>query len=573
MTVLLPLQEDQNSFNNGNPSFLKSSCQPSEDISRVVKAVVKARSIAVVCGAGISVGAGIPDFRSSDGLFQSLKRDNPFLSSGKDLFDASVFNSEQTLSLFYRMIAHLSEISGTASPTLFHTLLRSLDDRRSLLRVYTQNIDALESKTGISFGVPEIEGKRYKPRSRGKGKAPALAADTGSDPVYTSRLPSPPPETPRCIPLHGTLKSLHCQTCTHSFPLTDHLSSLSAGVPPYCPECAALEETRQLVGKRSRGVGKLRPSVVLYNEDHKDGEEVGEVVRKDLMGNSKGRGRNGADLLLVVGTSLRVPGTKRIVREFSKAVRSRASSRNSAKVVDPGPSTRNEDSPIQTIYVNLDFPVPSREWEGVFDVWVKGDAQEFADLVHKELLKEKLAQQAIRDRKRKREEALRAVTKASTDSSAKPAPLKKCKTSSPTPVVVPLAPPSRRKVSPSSQSSNRQSPAVVTRKVNGEISIILRIPPRPPVSPIAIRTRAVPEVYITTPPPPGGRKYSKKLQLPPTPASTPSAQDVGRMAKSTSNSETRRPVEREVDRNDDVDSLPVLPRTLRRAQLGLRSTS
>lgn len=38
--------------------------------------------------------AGIPDFRSSDGLFQSIKRENrrETLSSGKDLFDASVFN-------------------------------------------------------------------------------------------------------------------------------------------------------------------------------------------------------------------------------------------------------------------------------------------------------------------------------------------------------------------------------------------------------------------------------------------------------------------------------------------------
>lgn len=45
-------------------------------------------------GAGISVKAGIPDFRSADGLFQSIKRENPKenLSSGKDLFDASVFN-------------------------------------------------------------------------------------------------------------------------------------------------------------------------------------------------------------------------------------------------------------------------------------------------------------------------------------------------------------------------------------------------------------------------------------------------------------------------------------------------
>jgi NAD-dependent SIR2 family protein deacetylase len=46
-----------------------------------------------VTGAGISVAAGIPDFRSSNGLFQTLKRENPGhgLATGKDLFDASVF--------------------------------------------------------------------------------------------------------------------------------------------------------------------------------------------------------------------------------------------------------------------------------------------------------------------------------------------------------------------------------------------------------------------------------------------------------------------------------------------------
>ena len=326
------------------------------------------------------------------------------------------------------MIAQLSQLSEAAEPTAFHRFLRVLDDRRRLLRVYTQNIDALEEKSGLTFGVPELDVKRNKPRSKGKHPGPdAPPVEPPPDDLArpdepsTSRLPSPPVETPKCIPLHGTLQSMHCVTCTHSYPLRDYIDFLVSGTPPPCPQCTALEETRQLIGKRSRGVGKLRPSVVLYNEDHKDGEEVGNVVRKDLMGSSKGKGRAGADLLLVVGTSLRVPGTKRIVREFSKAVRSRHAAMNAPAadseptvsahgLVTPTPSPRrspaeDEEPPVRTIYLNLDFPVPTREWEGVFDVWIRGDAQTFARMVHEELEKEEQAKEAARERKRKREEA------------------------------------------------------------------------------------------------------------------------------------------------------------------------
>ncbi|CDO75794.1 hypothetical protein BN946_scf184934.g9 [Trametes cinnabarina] len=415
MTAFLPL--DATALFPPSPTFLIPSPDPASHMKRVIKTILKARRIAVVCGAGISVQAGIPDFRSSEGLFQSLKKDHPSLSSGKDLFDASVFNSEDTTSLFCQMIAQLSQLSESAEPTPFHRFLRVLDERRRLLRVYTQNIDALEEKSGLTFGVPEIDDKRYRPRAS-KGK---LSGGNPAEPdvAVEGRLPSPPAETPRCIPLHGTLQMMHCQTCRHSFPLRDHLDSLTSGVPPICPQCTALEETRQLIGKRSRGVGKLRPSVVLYNEDHKDGEEVGNVVRKDLIGSSKGKGRAGADLLLVVGTSLRVPGTKRIVREFSKAVRSRYAAMNAPNeeattsshgLATPTPSPRrspaeDEEPPVRTIYLNLDFPVPTREWEGVFDVWIRGDAQGFAQMVHDELEKEEQAKEAARERRRRREEA------------------------------------------------------------------------------------------------------------------------------------------------------------------------
>ncbi|KAJ3716097.1 DHS-like NAD/FAD-binding domain-containing protein [Lentinula raphanica] len=413
MTLFLPLEDSTASATI--PSFVSQSTETTVQVAKVIKAILKAKRIVVICGAGISVQAGIPDFRSSEGLFQTLKRDNPkdALSSGKDLFDASVFNTEHKTALFCQMISQLSDLSKAAEPTAFHHLLRALDSNGRLLRVYTQNIDAIESKSGLSFGIPEFEGKRSKPRNNTFPEVGDPGPSTAAN------------RTPRCIPLHGTLQRVHCQICTHSFPLSDYLPSLTAGVPPECPECTSLERTRQLVGKRARGVGKLRPSVVLYNEAHKDGEGVGEVVQKDLIG-SKGRG--GADLLLVVGTSLRVPGTKRMVREFSKAVHSRGpGSKESTPGSDEQASQQQQQQPFKAVYLNLDFPVPTREWEGVFDAWVQGDAQVFAQMLQTELQKELHAKEVAVEKRKKKEEEL-AFAALSGLPPPKPKPKPKAKT-------------------------------------------------------------------------------------------------------------------------------------------------
>ncbi|KAG6373435.1 DHS-like NAD/FAD-binding domain-containing protein [Boletus reticuloceps] len=424
-----------------------------------------------------SVQAGIPDFRSPTGLFQTLKRDNPkeALSSGKDLFDASVFNSEHTTSLFCQMIAQLSELSQAASPTPFHQLLRLLDDHGRLLRVYTQNIDAIESKSGLSFGVPEFEDKRCKPRSRAK-TAPATTTSTTCTPSQSSasqpnsRLSSPTVEVPRCIPL------------------TRHASNAAL---------SNMEETRQLVGKRARGVGKLRPSVVLYNELHKDGEGVGEIVRRDLVGGSKGKGRSGADVLLVVGTSLRVPGTKRMVREFSKAVRSRGS--NSSKdlpdstpkrapitSLSPRRSSESKDGcpPIKSIYLNLDFPVRLGSGKGYLMRGYRAAAKE-----------------AVLERKRKREEE--AASGEQPEVAAQAPPVKRRKTANQTA----SKPTSSRKRKSSEgphsaprkpRSDSKSTRPTPSKTLTGSASkpmsaekVYIRIPSR----------RRVPQVVISTHPP------------------------------------------------------------------------
>ncbi|KAF9063051.1 DHS-like NAD/FAD-binding domain-containing protein [Rhodocollybia butyracea] len=508
MTLFLPLEDSAPLYTT--PAFVIKPNDPESQVTKVIKTILKAKRIVVICGAGISVKAGIPDFRSSEGLFHSLKRDNPkdALSSGKDLFDASVFNTEHKTALFCQMISRLSDLSQAAEPTPFHNLLSSLDTNGRLLRVYTQNIDALESKSGLSFGVPEFEGKRSKPRNNTFQEV----GDPG--PSTTSN------RAPRCIPLHGTLQQVHCQICNHSFPLSDYLPSLVLGVPPECPECAAMERTRQLVGKRPRGVGKLRPSVVLYNEAHKDGEGVGEIVQKDLIGT---KGRSGADLLLVVGTSLRVPGTKRMVREFSKAVHSRgSSSKESTPGGDEQASQQQPQQPLKSVYLNLDFPVPTRDWEGVFDAWIQGDAQSFAHMLQEELDKEVLAKGIAVEKRRKKEEEMALATLSGAPTPKTPAKKRKVLEGPPVrrkKLVVEIPIPPRGIIRP----YHGQPPLHPHPKPSSMISpsspLTVRIPPRPRPAPLSEN----PEygTFIPASPPSTPIKKSSIGRPPPTPEYTP----------------------------------------------------
>jgi NAD-dependent SIR2 family protein deacetylase len=297
------------------------------------------------------------------------------------------------------MIAGLSQAVQDAKPTPFHELLNTLDKRGQLIRCYTQNIDSLEEKVGLSYGVPPPP-QRKSPKKR--------SPPTGSQsPSASPAAPTPSIDTtPRCIPLHGTLKNLHCRACGATFPLADSLHLFVDGTIPPCPQCSEFETTRQIVGKRSRGVGILRPSIVLYGEEHQEGEGVGDIVKRDLTGGKNRRAP--PDLLLVVGTSLRgVPGTKRIVKEFSKAARSGVPSASppSSQPSTPSasrkasPAEASDDHPMRTVYLNLDFPMPARDWESTFDVWVQGDLQDVAARVQKEVALEEEARREKEERK------------------------------------------------------------------------------------------------------------------------------------------------------------------------------
>jgi hypothetical protein len=104
------------------------------------------------------VAVGIPDFRSPEGLFHELKTQYPGLGSGKDMFHVSVYKDISRKHAFFSLMAKMHIQAVRATPTPFHHLMYTLDARKSLRRVYTQNIDSLESKAGISSGLPHLDG-------------------------------------------------------------------------------------------------------------------------------------------------------------------------------------------------------------------------------------------------------------------------------------------------------------------------------------------------------------------------------------------------------------------------------
>lgn len=99
--------------------------------------VAKSKRVVVVTGAGISCSSGIPDFRSSDGLYSLVKQRYPdVVMKGRDLFDACLFRDPASTSLFYSFIAELKIAVDKAEPGPTHRFVKTLHSKNKLLRRY-----------------------------------------------------------------------------------------------------------------------------------------------------------------------------------------------------------------------------------------------------------------------------------------------------------------------------------------------------------------------------------------------------------------------------------------------------
>lgn len=351
----------------------------------VADTLAGSHKILMVTGAGISTSLGIPDFRSKDGLYSLIHKcrasntpsddespvspkkrkfsdidSNSMTSSqdsasskssrastvgatvkGKDLFDARVWKNPESTSTFYTFIASLrkqihQEVKQTSQT---HKFIRVLRDGGRLMRCYTQNIDGLESREGLSSDLSRGKGSKRRFMKKVFESPRPFHIDKDSD--YDGGC--------EVVPLHGDLDKLRCNLCQKLADWTDADTDLFfEGEAPPCQACSSKAQNRRNSGKRGLSVGLLRPNIVLYQEQHPSEQLLAPLPSFDMA--------HGPNVLIIMGTSLKVHGLQNLVREFAKAVHTQKDGR--------------------VIFVNRTKPSESI-WNDFIDDWIEMDCDDW----------------------------------------------------------------------------------------------------------------------------------------------------------------------------------------------------
>ncbi|KAK4442003.1 NAD-dependent histone deacetylase HST3 [Podospora aff. communis PSN243] len=196
-----------------------------------------------------------------------------------NIFCATALRDSQRRVETLRFAMSLHETVLQSQPTETHEFIKTLHAQGKLLHCYTQNVDLLDARVGLS-------------------------TDLGDSSM-------------QCVPLHGTVHSLRCPAC-----------------------CQTYGWGRVGATRRASTIGCLRPNMVYLGEDHWQGEEIADLIDRDLSADP--------DALLILGTSLKVKGPGELVKMFASTVRAKGR---------------------RVIYVNLSKSY--RKWRKTFDYWVE----------------------------------------------------------------------------------------------------------------------------------------------------------------------------------------------------------
>uniref|UniRef100_A0A7S0B694 Deacetylase sirtuin-type domain-containing protein n=1 Tax=Pyrodinium bahamense TaxID=73915 RepID=A0A7S0B694_9DINO len=224
------------------------------------------RKIVVLTGAGVSTGAGIPDFRSPGGMYSTLRpelitatereralmRKDPIWVVMKDMFLRNQFPYMEVRRPF---------ILGTQQrkwkATISHWFFRFLEEEKLLIRLFTQNIDGLDYHTGLS--------------------------------------------RQSVCNVHGSIGRVACEACGHEVPLDDFCKEVRMKIKDiYGLDPEAPKESSNIFCPKCSGP-TLKPTTVLF----------GASLPADFFEHA--RELPLADLLIVAGTSLVVSPANSVV--------------------------------------------------------------------------------------------------------------------------------------------------------------------------------------------------------------------------------------------------------------------
>jgi NAD-dependent deacetylase len=161
------------------------------DVARAREILVRAASVVVFTGAGVSAESGVPTFRGAGGLWQ---RSRP-----EDLATPEAFARDPRL--VWEWYGWRRGLVASCAPNPAHRALAAWMARRSDVTLVTQNVDDLHERAGREAGAP-------------------LAP-------------------PRLLKLHGSLFVDRCSRCSCAAP-GGPVSAATGADLPRCASCGAL---------------------------------------------------------------------------------------------------------------------------------------------------------------------------------------------------------------------------------------------------------------------------------------------------------------------------------------------